>query len=268
MLYQAAEILAANRPTAVIWSVGLADPIVARGNICSLVNLQLLLGNLEVLVVALPRFVSYSNSQGACDLGALPTMLPGYQSVADETIRRKFEQAWGVSIPSSTGLTAPEILTAARQGHIKALYILGEDIFNTSPDAAKVRQSLESCDFVVLQEIIPSETTRYADVLLPGVSFAEKTGTFTSAERRIQLVQQAIQPLGEALPDWQIISTLAHRILSTNGRPVMPATFSGWEYSDTRPDYGRNRRPDPHIRRSLPYTPEHRCTDTLASPHT
>jgi predicted molibdopterin-dependent oxidoreductase YjgC len=232
-LYKAAEILAANRPTAVIWSVGLADPIVARSAVCSLVNLQLLLGNLDSPGGGLTPLRVYSNSQGACDLGVHPAMLPGYQPVGDEPNRNKFEQAWGISIPSYTGLAAPEILDAVRQGHLKALYILGEDIINTSLNAAKVRQGLESCDFIVLQEILPSETTRYADVLLPGVSFAEKTGTFTSAERRIQLVQKAIKPLGEALPDWQIIAALARQILSNNGRTVSPATFSDWEYSNT-----------------------------------
>ena len=232
-LHQAAEILAQNRPSAVLWSVGLSDPIAARGNINSLVNLQRLLGNLDVPGGGLTPLRIHANSQGARDLGALPSMLPGYQPVTDADARSKFEQAWGVSIPSFPGFTAREVIASAGQGQLKALYILGEDIINTSPYAARVRQSLESCDFVILQEILPSETTRYADVLLPGVSFAEKTGTFTSAERRIQLVQQAIQPLGNALPDWQIITALAQRILSMNGRTVSQATFSDWKYSDT-----------------------------------
>ena len=149
-------------------------------------------------------------------------MLPGYQPLADETIREKFELAWGTPLPAYPGLSAKQILSVSAQGPVKALYILGEDIINTSPEAARVRQRLEACDFVVLQEILSSETTRYADVILPGVSFAEKTGTFTSAERRIQLVQQAIQPVGDALPDWQIITALAQRILSLKSKCNCP----------------------------------------------
>jgi predicted molibdopterin-dependent oxidoreductase YjgC len=238
-LYQAAEILALNRPMAVLWSVGLADPEAARGNVHSLANLQLLLGNLDVPGGGVNPLCGQNNMQGACDMGALPQALPGYQRVADETARRKFEQAWGVTLPTLPGLDAAEMLAAAAEGGIKALYILGEDILNTSPAGARVRRSLEACEFVVLQEILPSETARYADVLLPGTSFAEKTGTFTSSERRIQMVSQAIQPVGEARPDWQIIAELARLIQADGGgrekesQTQGGADFAGWEYTDT-----------------------------------
>ncbi len=233
-LYQAAEILAQNRPTAVLWSVGLADPTAASANVHSLVNLQLLLGNLKAPGGGLTPLRSQNNSQGACDVGAHPALLPGYQPIADETCRAKFAAAWRAQLPSTPGLSASEIIAAARQGQLKALYILGEDILNTSPEAAQVRQGLQACNFVILQEITPSETARYADVHLPGVSFAEKTGTFTSAERRIQRVQQAIQPIGDSRPDTQIIAGLAQRILAVNGRNAEPADYSAWDY--TSPD--------------------------------
>jgi predicted molibdopterin-dependent oxidoreductase YjgC len=231
-LYRAAEILAQNRPTAVLWSVGLAGPTTVRANVQSLVNLQLILGNLQAPGGGLTPLRSQNNSQGACDVGAHPAMLPGYQLVADENARARFAVAWGVPISSVPGLTASEIITAAHQGQLKALYILGEDILNTSPEAGQVRLGLQACDFVVLQEITPSETARYADVHLPGVSFAEKTGSFTSSERRIQRIQQAIQPIGESRPDVQIIAALANRILAANGRKVEPAAFSAWDYAD------------------------------------
>ncbi len=229
-LYRAAEILAQNRPAAILWSVGLTSPAFARANVQSLVNLQLLLGNLASPGGGLTPLRSQNNSQGASDVGAHPAMLPGYQPVADEAARAKFAVAWGAQIPSTPGLTAPEIFAAARQGQIKAIYILGEDLINTSPQAALVRESLAACDFVILQEITPSSTARYADVHLPGVSFAEKTGSFTSAERRIQRVHQAIQPIGDARPDWQIITGLAHRLLEMNQRAVQPAAYSTWDY--------------------------------------
>lgn len=108
--------------------------------------------------------------------------------------------------------------------NVRALYIVGEDILNTSPEAAHIRKNLEACEFVVLQEMAFSETTRYADVILPNVSFAEKTGTFTNTERRVQMVHQAIEPIGEARPDWQIIADLATHILGG---------AAGWDYAST-----------------------------------
>lgn len=231
-LYQAADILSQNRPSAILWSVGLSDPAAGRTNVHSLVNLQLLLGNLDRPGGGLVPLRSQNNSQGASDMGAHPAMLPGYIRLDRDEARRTFESAWGVSLSPTPGLSAPEIINAACQGQLKALYILGEDIINAAPEAANVRRALDSCDFVVLQEIMPSETTRYADVLLPGVSFAEKTGTFTSSERRIQLVKQAIQPIGSSRPDWQIIVALARRLLSNTSLKVEAAAFSPWEYVD------------------------------------
>jgi predicted molibdopterin-dependent oxidoreductase YjgC len=232
-LYQAADILGNNCPTAVIWSVGLSDPKTARSNVRNLVNLQLLLGNLDRPGGGLTPLRSQNNSQGASDMGALPYVLPGYLAIESEEARKIFEAAWGISIPPAQGLAAHEILDAACQGQLKALYILGEDIINASPEAAQVRRALEACDFVILQEIMPSETTRYADVILPGVSFAEKSGTFTSSERRVQFVNQAIEPIGSSRPDWVIITDLARRLLSNSTREVAAAPFSTWDYANT-----------------------------------
>lgn len=229
-LYQAAEILATNRPTAVLWSVGLADPSAGRGNVQSLANLQLLLGNLDVPGGGVNPLGGQNNIQGACDMGCLPEFLPGYRRVTDEAARAQFERAWGTTIPAETGLRAAQMLNAAGQGQIKALYLYGEDILNTSTLGAQLRRDLQSCEFVVLQEILPSEATRYADVLLPGVSFAEKSGTYTSAERRIQMIHQAIEPIGEARPDWRIIADVARRILADESRPIQAAEYSAWDY--------------------------------------
>lgn len=151
-----------------------------------------------------------------------------------EEARLKFEQAWGVSLSDKVGLAVTEMIPAAGEGKIKAMYILGENPVMSDPDTNHVRHCLERLEFLALQEIFPSETSVYADVLLPGVSFAEKEGTFTNTERRIQRVRQAIQPLGEARPDWMIIRDLAQRILRQGQRKVNPeAPFAGWNYTDT-----------------------------------
>lgn len=231
-LYQATEMLAQNRPMAVVWTNSLTSHMSANQNVHALVNLQLLLGDLDQPGGGLNPLRTQNNIQGACDLGCIPDMLPGYQPVSQAAPRQAFEQAWGVSLPTRPGLDARGMLAAAGEGSIKALYIAGEDILNTSAEGAHVRRGLKACPFVVLQEMTPSETSRYADVILPGVSFAEKDGTFTNSERRVQMVRQAIQPLGEARADWQIISDLARRILQGRGRKPAKAPFSAWKYTD------------------------------------
>jgi predicted molibdopterin-dependent oxidoreductase YjgC len=231
-LYQAAELLATNKPMSVLWGANLADPHTARSAVLSLANLQLLLGNLGRPGGGLNPLRSQNNLQGACDMGCLPDRLPGYQPIDSAAARGAFEQAWGASLPGEPGLPAAQSLAGAGDEQTKALYLVGEEFLNTSPAAARLRQALETCEFIVLQESQASEMTRYADVLLPGVSFAEKTGTFTSAERRVQLIRQAIEPVGQSRPDWQIIAELAERIRSAGGRSFGPAPYAGWEYSD------------------------------------
>jgi len=130
-------------------------------------------------------------------------------------------------------MTVTEMIPAAGEGRIKALYILGEDPVVSDPDSAHIRHCLNTCEFIVLQEIFPTETSRYADVLLPGVSFAEKTGTVTNTERRVQMVRQAITPIGESRPDWEITADLARRILEVGERKSTAAPYAGWEYQDT-----------------------------------
>ncbi|MCZ2288818.1 MAG: molybdopterin-dependent oxidoreductase [Anaerolineales bacterium] len=214
-LYAAAEILASHHPAAVLWGMGISNPEATH----ALANLQLLLGNLDVAGGGVNPLRAQNNSQGASDMGCAPGFLPGYQPVSDANARGRFEAAWGSPIRAEAGMNALRIIQAAGEGRVRALYIVGEDILNTSPEAAEFRADLEVCEFVVLQEMAASETTRYADVILPDVSFAEKTGTFTSAERRVQMVRQAIEPLGEARPDWQILAELGGRLAS------------GWDYA-------------------------------------
>jgi formate dehydrogenase major subunit/formate dehydrogenase alpha subunit len=232
-LYQAAKILALNKPMAVIWAMGITQHIVGVRNVMDLANLQMLLGNIGVPGGGVNPLRGQNNVQGACDMGGLPNVYPGYQTVTVEAAKQKFETAWGVTLPNKIGMTVTEMIPAAGEDKVKALYILGEDPVMSDPDTAHIRHCLETCAFTVLQEIFPSETSVYADVLLPGVSFAEKTGTFTNTERRVQMVRMAIEPLGDSRSDWWIISELAKRLLAEGRRQVSMAPFSGWNYTDT-----------------------------------
>jgi formate dehydrogenase major subunit/formate dehydrogenase alpha subunit len=232
-LYEAAEILATNSPMAVIWAMGITQHIVGVRNVMDLANLQMLLGNMGVAGGGVNPLRGQNNVQGACDMGGLPNVYPAYQPVTSEEAHEKFEKAWGATGSTKVGLTVTEMIPGILEGKIKSLYILGEDPVMSDPDTKHIRHCLESIDFLVLQEIFPSETAAYADVLLPGVSFAEKTGTFTNTERRVQMVNKAIEPPGGARPDWWITSEIAKRIISEGGRQIPEGGHANWDYKDT-----------------------------------
>ena len=231
-LIQAAEILSLNKPMAVIWAMGITQHIVGVRNVMDLANLQMLLGNIGVPGGGVNPLRGQNNVQGACDMGGLPNVYPGYQAVTIDAVKQKFENAWGVTLANKVGMTVTEMIPSAGEDKLKALYILGEDPVMSDPDSTHIRHCLDTCEFIVLQEIFPSETSNYADVLLPGVSFAEKTGTFTNTERRVQMVHKAIEPLGDARQDWWIITELAKRMLAKGERQVSNASCSGWNYTD------------------------------------
>jgi predicted molibdopterin-dependent oxidoreductase YjgC len=230
-LFRAAEILALQKPMAVIWAMGITQHTVGVHNVMNLANLQMLLGNMGIPGGGVNPLRGQNNVQGACDMGGLPNVYPAYQAVSNPEARRKFESAWGVPLPDKIGMTATEMIPGVLENKTHALYILGEDPAMSDPDSGHVRKCLNAVDFLVLQEIFPSETSQYADVLLPGVSFAEKAGTFTNTERRVQLVRKAIEPLGGARPDWQIITDLATIMMEEGIRKAANRTHSGWNYS-------------------------------------
>jgi formate dehydrogenase alpha subunit len=236
-LYEAAELMAASKPMAVMWAMGITQHITGVRNVMTLANLQMLLGNMGVPGGGVNPLRGQNNVQGACDMGGLPNVYPAYQPVTSEEAQKKFKEAWGRTSNTKVGLTATEIIPGVLEGKTRAIYILGEDPIMSDPDTNHVRECLEKVDFLVLQEIFPSETAAYADVLLPGVSFAEKTGTFTNTERRVQMVHQAIKPLGDAKPDWWITAEIARRILHTSeamkNSEISEAPFAGWDYPDT-----------------------------------
>ena len=244
-LYKAAEILARNKPMATIWAMGITQHTTGILNVLSLANLQMLLGNMGVPGGGVNPLRGQNNVQGACDMGALPNVYPGYQAVTDANVVANFNAAWALEdssrvsqratnlgIPGKPGLTVTEMVEAYGARKLRLMYVLGEDLAMTEPDINHARKCLASGEFLVLQEIFPSETSAFADVLLPGVSFAEKTGTFTNTERRVQMVRQAIEPTGEARPDWSIIAQLASLVLRIEGR-VPVGAHAGWDYHDT-----------------------------------
>ncbi len=230
-LYRVAEIMGSTKPMAVLWAMGITQHITGVRNVMNLANLQMLLGNMGVPGGGVNPLRGQNNVQGACDMGGLPDVYSGYQRVTNDDARKKFEAAWGVPLSNRVGMTVTEMIPAVLDGKTKALYIMGEDPLMSDPDTNHIRRCLDECDFVVLQDIFPTETEPYADVLLPGVSFAEKSGTFTSTERRIQLVRKAIEPEGDAREDWRIIAALAKRILALGNREVLECAYSGWEYN-------------------------------------
>ena len=230
-LYQAAEIMGTTRPMAVLWAMGITQHVTGVRNVMNLANLQMLLGNMGVPGGGVNPLRGQNNVQGACDMGGLPNVFPGYQPVTNESSRQKFEAAWGTPLPAKVGMTVTELIPGVLEGKTRALYIMGEDPLMSDPDTNHIRRCLDACDFIVLQDIFPTETEPYADVVLPAASFAEKSGTFTNTERRIQLVRKAVESPGEARQDWQIITDLAKRLIALGGRNISPADYSDWEYS-------------------------------------
>ncbi|WP_438969722.1 formate dehydrogenase subunit alpha [Methylophaga sp.] len=234
-LIEAATILGKAKPMAVIWAMGITQHIVGVQNVFSLANLQMLTGNMGLPGGGVNPLRGQNNVQGACDLGCLPNVFPGYQAVSSDTSLTKFSDAWALTNRSqlfseSPGLTITEMIDGGLTGDIRGFYILAENTVMTDPDVNHVREAMANSEFTVLQEIFPSETAEYADVLLPGVTFAEKAGTFTNTERRIQLIHDAVESPGEAREDWQITAQLAKRILDY--RQQAPAgELAGWDYA-------------------------------------
>lgn len=209
---RAAEIYAQAKNASIIWSMGITQHTTGTDNVLSLTNLALLCGNFGRAGCGVNPLRGQNNVQGACDMGALPNVFPGYQAVDCENIREKFEKKWGRKLSPKVGLTLTEMIPAIEEGRIKALYIMGENPMVSDPDINHVRSALQKLDFLVVQDIFLSETAQFADVVLPAVSFAEKEGTFTNTERRVQRLNKAITPPGEAKPDWEIICALSKRL--------------------------------------------------------
>ncbi len=221
-LRAAARIYGQAAEACLIWGLGVTEHRYGSEVVRLICNLALITGKVGRPGSALLPLRGQNNVQGSSDMGALPDTHTAYRSVADEEVAGSFEQRWGVALPRNNGYTIPQMFDAAIAGELKAMYIFGEDVAQTDPNTAHVIRALESLELLVCQDIFPTETTRHADVILPASAFLEKAGTFTNAERRIQLVAPAIDPPGEAKTDFEII-TMVSRALGHDMGLATPA---------------------------------------------
>jgi len=209
---KAARLYASAKGAAIVYSMGITQHTTGTDNVLSLANLAMVTGNVGKENAGVDPLRGQNNVQGACDMGALPNVYSGYQRVDDPAIREKFEKAWNVDLPDTPGLTVVELMNAAGEGRVRGMYIMGENPVLSDPDITHVRKALESLDFLVVQDVFMSETAELADVVLPAYTFAEKDGTFTNTERRIQRVRPAVRPPGEARDDWRILCDVSSRM--------------------------------------------------------
>lgn len=209
---KAARIYASAESVSLIYSMGITQHSTGTDNVMSTANIAMLTGNVGKENAGVNPLRGQSNVQGACDMGALPNVYSGYQAVTNPEIREKFSKAWGVELPDKVGLTVVEILNAAYDGKIKGIFVMAENPAMSDPDLTHAREALKRTDFLVVSDIFMTETAELADVVLPGVTFAEKDGTITNTERRVQRFRKAIEPIGDSKPEWQIICELAQKM--------------------------------------------------------
>ena len=209
-LKKAARLYATNK-SYIAYAMGITQHTNGTDNVLSCSNLALVTGNLGKPGTGVNPLRGQNNVQGACDMGALPTDYPGYQKVFNPEVQAKFEKAWGVPLSPKKGLTVTETIPAILNDQVKLLYIMGENPVVSDPDTAHVKKALEKA-FVVVQDIFLTETCDYADVVFPSNAFAEKDGTFSNTERRIQRVRQVVPPKGECRDDWWTLMQIMNRI--------------------------------------------------------
>ena len=213
-----ANEIAAAESVCILWAMGVTQHCGGSDTSTAISNLLLLTGNYKRPGTGAYPLRGHNNVQGASDFGSMPNIYTGYQKVDDEAVRGKFEADWGCSLPTSKGLDNREMITAIHDGKLKALYIKGEDTITSDANANDVGEALRMLDFLIVQDINFSETCAYADLILPASPSLEKDGTFVSTERRIQRLYKALEPLGNSLPDWEILQNIANRL------------GAGWEY--------------------------------------
>ena len=202
---EAARLYAHGNPSAIFYTLGITEHTCGTENVMNLANLSMLCGQIGKPSSGVNPLRGQNNVQGGCDMGAIHSVLPGYQKVADPAARRKFEEVWGIELPTNTGGRITDFVEKAHEGVLKGLYAFGEDPVMSEPNQSLVIESLKKLEFLLVQEIFLTETAKLADVVLPATCFAEKDGTFTNSERRVQRVRKALDPPGEARADWRII---------------------------------------------------------------
>ncbi len=209
LVRQAARLYCATQKGMILYGLGVTEHRNGTQGVMGLANIALASGNVGRPHAGICPLRGQNNVQGSCDMGALPYVLPGYQDVADVAARERLSQAWGAELPANQGLTEPEMYEAARDGRFKGMYCIGYDPLHTQADVNNVRGAYAAMEMVVVQDIFLTKSAEMAHVVLPAACFYEKDGTFTNAERRIRRIRKAVEPPGEALPDWEITCRLA-----------------------------------------------------------
>jgi formate dehydrogenase alpha subunit len=250
----AARLYAGAQAAAMYWGMGISQSTHGTDNTLTLTNLALLCGHIGRPGTGLNPLRGQNNVQGCSDMGGVPNFYTAYQPVTDPTVRAAFEAAWGVPLPAEPGLTTTEMVGGILSGQVKGWYVMGENPLMSEPNLAHARHAVEHLEFFVSQDIFFNETNVYADVILPAASFAEKNGTFTNSDRRVQRVHQALPPPGQARADWEIVAELARR---TIGRWTMddgrwqtsavnrPPSIVNWTYLDASVIWDEMRRVTP-----------------------
>ena len=194
-----------------IWGMGITQHTMGTANAHGLLNLAFVTGHLGKPGNGISPLRGQNNVQGCGDAGCLPNSFPGYQEISESSLE-KFQQAWGVDLPQEKGMVITDVVEAALAGRVKAMYIVGENPLLSEPDLHQAEKAFKNLEFLVVQDIFLHETAQIADVVLPATTFAEKDGTFTNSERRVQRVRKVIEPIGESRPDWEIICELGRRL--------------------------------------------------------
>ena len=242
---RAARMYATAGAASVYWGMGISQSTHGTDNTLAITNLALLCGQVGRPGTGLNPLRGQNNVQGCSDSGGLPNVYTAYQRVDDDQIRESFARAWGkTELPAMPGLTVTELVDGALSGAIKAFYVMGEDPLTSEPNLSHARHALGELDFIVCQDIFMNSTLEMADVILPSCSFAEKDGTFTNSDRRVQRIREAIHPVGESRTDWRIICDLGLRLEKRLG--LTPS--AGWEYDHPADVWEEMRRVTPDFR--------------------
>jgi formate dehydrogenase alpha subunit len=236
-LYEIARTYATIKPAAILYTLGITEHVTGLDNVKSTANLAMLCGNMGMAGSGVNPLRGQNNVQGACDMGALPNVYSGYQAVTIPEVQKKFQDAWGSTGPQTIGLTSTQMLPAAGEGKIRGLFIFGENPMVADPNTNHVRHCLEHTEFLVVQDIFPTETAQLAHVVLASASFAETDGTYTNTDRRVQRIRKAIEPIGESKENWLIICELARK-MGAKGFDFSTANAIMDEISQLTPSYG------------------------------
>jgi formate dehydrogenase alpha subunit len=209
---QSARLFGKGKNAIIMYGMGITQHTTGTDNVKAIANLLMLTGNLGREGTGFSPLRGQNNVQGACDLGALPNVYPGYQKVNDHSVKAKFQKTWGRKLDDKPGLTLTDMFQVSHEGRLKAMYIVGENPMMSEPDLMHARNAMIRLEFLAVQDLFFTETAQLADVVLPAASFAEKDGTFTNTERRVQRVRKAIKPPGEAKGDWEIVANIATKM--------------------------------------------------------